>query len=141
MAGWSSKASGGVQRRRGRGLNARDGRRDAPGKNAPNSAFSNGAGPSRFAWSAGEFFLALSSSATRRLIGHRIMSSRVAYSSIGRWCSSWIDSVARLGSRGSSDDAAVAAAATLNAGGTNPAKKSPNPPPPPPLVLARCCRR
>ena len=32
MAGWSSKASGGVQRRRGRGLNARDGRRDAPGK-------------------------------------------------------------------------------------------------------------
>ena len=32
MTGWSSKASGGVQRRRGRALKARGGRRDAPGK-------------------------------------------------------------------------------------------------------------
>jgi len=33
VAGWSSKASGGVQRHRGRGLKARgDGRRDTPGK-------------------------------------------------------------------------------------------------------------
>jgi len=31
-SGWSSKASGGVERRRGRGLKARDGRRDTPGK-------------------------------------------------------------------------------------------------------------
>eukprot|EP00982_Pelagococcus_subviridis_P012829 31197-Pelagococcus_subviridis.AAC.47 len=38
-SGWSSKASDGasdgVERRRGRGLNARGGRRDAPAKNAP----------------------------------------------------------------------------------------------------------
>eukprot|EP00982_Pelagococcus_subviridis_P014157 31310-Pelagococcus_subviridis.AAC.8 len=34
-SGWSSKASDGVERHRGRGLNARDpGRRDAPGKRA-----------------------------------------------------------------------------------------------------------
>jgi hypothetical protein len=32
MSGWSSKASVEVERRRGRGLKARDGRRDAPGK-------------------------------------------------------------------------------------------------------------
>ena len=32
MSGWSSKASVGVERRRGRRLKARDGRRDAPGK-------------------------------------------------------------------------------------------------------------
>ena len=32
MSGWSSKASGGVERHRGRGLKARGGRRDAPGK-------------------------------------------------------------------------------------------------------------
>ena len=32
MAGWCSKASGGVERRRGRGSKARAGRRDAPGK-------------------------------------------------------------------------------------------------------------
>ena len=32
MSGWSSKASDGVERRRGRGLKARGGRRDAPGK-------------------------------------------------------------------------------------------------------------
>jgi hypothetical protein len=33
VSGWSSKASGVVERRRGRGLKARDpGRRDAPGK-------------------------------------------------------------------------------------------------------------
>jgi hypothetical protein len=32
MSGWSSKASGGVERRRGRGLKAGDpGRRDTPG--------------------------------------------------------------------------------------------------------------
>ena len=31
-SGWSSKASGEVERRRGRGLKARGGRRDAPGK-------------------------------------------------------------------------------------------------------------
>ena len=32
MAGWSSKASGGVERRRGRGLKPSGGRRDAPAK-------------------------------------------------------------------------------------------------------------
>ena len=32
MAGWYSKASGGVERRRGRGLNARDGRRETTAK-------------------------------------------------------------------------------------------------------------
>jgi hypothetical protein len=32
MPGWSSKASVGVEKRRGRGLKARDGRRDTPGK-------------------------------------------------------------------------------------------------------------
>ena len=32
MSGWSSKASGGVQRQRGRGLNARCGRRETPAK-------------------------------------------------------------------------------------------------------------